>query len=97
MRLLALLLVPAPALAADVSIGAQVGVSMDLPDPTSGDATSYSPGPSLTVPVRVQLVPGAYLRAALRADMGVGSDQVSWAATNGGEPLNTTRRINIKN
>jgi len=87
MRLLALLLVPAPALATDVSVGAQAGVSIDLPDPTSSDHTAFSPGPSLTVPVRVGLAPGAYLRAALRADMGVGSDRVSWAASRGGEDV----------
>ncbi|MFK7931811.1 MAG: hypothetical protein AB8H79_26780, partial [Myxococcota bacterium] len=49
--------------------------------------TRFGPGPSLSIPLRVKLAPSAYLRTTLRADMGVGSDQVSWDARVGSEDL----------
>lgn len=78
--LLPFLLLSGVAHGADVSVGAQAGVTIDMPDRVSGGSTSFGVGPSLSIPVRVELAPAAYFRVALRADMGTGHDRVSWAA-----------------
>lgn len=85
--LLLILALPQTALAADVSVGAALGTTIDLPDATSADHTAFGPGGSLLIPVRVELVPGAFVRAALRADVATGSDRVSWAATRGADSV----------
>lgn len=85
--ILAALILPAPALAGDVALGALVGTSFDLPDASSGEHTRFGPGGSLSVPLRVELAPYAFFRATLRADAGTGRDRVSWAAVAGDQDV----------
>lgn len=81
----ALLLAPllvAPA-QAGVSVGAGVSLSADLPDsdaldPSGEGYTSFGLGPSLMIPVRLELSPAARLRLTARADYASGSDRVTW-------------------
>lgn len=79
--------VPAHAETGDISVGVGLALAMDLPDPASGAHTRFGPGPSLQIPVRIELAPHANLRVNARADMGMGSDRVSWAHTINGEPV----------
>ncbi len=80
--LLAMLL-PASALAGS-SVGVGIAVSVDLPDSASLSEdgkryTRFSPGPSLQVPVRIELAPAARLRLAARFDFSSGSDRITWS------------------
>ena len=74
-----------PASGAESSIGVGLALSSDLPDPVSGDYARFGPGPSLQIPVRVGLAPAANVRATVRADLGTGSDRVTWEQSAGGE------------
>jgi len=80
MRILALALavIPATAVAAEGSVGVQLGATLDLPDRVSGGYTRFGPGGGLAVPVRFRVGEHAYLRAALRLDAATGNDRVTW-------------------
>ncbi len=72
---------------AGVSVGAGVALSADLADsaaldPTGEGYTSFGVGPSLQIPIRLELTPMARLRLTARADYASGSDRVTW--TEGG-------------
>ena len=68
----------APAFAADLDVGVGAAISMDLPDKVSADYAKFGPGPSLQIPFRIGFTDHARLRSTLRADIGVGSDRVTW-------------------
>ncbi len=74
----AVLLVAHPALAAEVEVGVGAGLAKDLGDRVSRDYARFGLGPNLLVPVRVALSPHAAVRATARAELGVGSDRVTW-------------------
>lgn len=78
---------PGVAWAGDVALGASLGVSYDLPDRVSGGQTRFGPGPTLSIPVRYRLAEGAFLKATVRADVGSGTDRVSWAGDLAGDPV----------
>jgi hypothetical protein len=80
-------LVATPAIATDVSLGVAVGASVDLPDKAAADHTRFGPGPTLSIPLRVELAPHAFFTATLRADLGTGRDRVSWAQQAGDQPV----------
>lgn len=87
-----LLLVPAllgaaPARATELDVGVGAALSMDLPDRVSSDYARFGPGPSLQIPIRVGFSEHAYLRSTLRADLGIGSDRVTWALDVDGEQI----------
>jgi len=58
---------------------------MDMPDRVSKDYARFGPGPSLQIPIRYSLTSIARVRATVRADMGVGSDRVTWGRQVDGE------------
>lgn len=70
---------PMPALAADLDVGVGAALAIDMPDRVSAEYAKFGPGPSLQIPVRIGLSDYARLRSTLRADLGIGSDRVSWA------------------
>jgi hypothetical protein len=63
------------------SVGAIVAVSADLPDASSKDYVRFGAGPSLQVPIRLELTKVATIRATLRSDFSMGQDRLSWAET----------------
>ena len=71
--------------AADLDVGFGAAVATDLPDKISKDYARFGPGPSLQIPIRYALAPSARLRASLRADLGTGSDRVTWGESIDGE------------
>lgn len=71
----------------DVSIGFGAALAMDLPDPVSKDYARFGPGPSVQIPVRWSVAPNANIRVNARADMGTGSDRVTWARHINGEEV----------
>ena len=83
----AVLLVGSPALAADLDVGVGVALAMDLPDASSAEYANFGPGPSLQIPVRIGLSEHARIRSTLRADLGIGSDRVTWALDVDGEQI----------
>jgi hypothetical protein len=76
-----------PADAAEVTVGAGLAVAADLSDRVSAEHTDFGPGPSLQVPVRVALSEHVSFRATGRADLGFGSDRVSWGQVVNGTPV----------
>ncbi len=62
-----------------VSLGLGAGVSADLDDRASAGETRFSAGPSLVVPLRVQLVPSLRFRIDVRLESGFGVDQLTWS------------------
>lgn len=79
--------VAAPAAAAEIDLGVGAALALDLPDRASKDYASFGPGPSLLVPLRVGLTEHARLRSTLRADLGFGSDRVTWGVEVDGQQL----------
>jgi hypothetical protein len=71
--------------AVEISVGIGAALCSDLPDRVSKEHTRFGLGPSVQVPVWVGITPSASLRTTLRADVGSGSDRVSWARSVGGE------------
>ena len=65
--------------AAEVAVGPGVVVGLDMPDKASGSFTRFGPGPGLHVPVWLGLASHARLRITARAELGVGTDRVSWS------------------
>jgi len=84
---ISLLVSPQLAVAGDVDVGVGAALAMDLPDRVSSDYARFGPGPSLQIPVRIGISPIARVRATARADLGVGSDRVTWAQEVDGETL----------
>jgi hypothetical protein len=77
------LLLVASALAAEpgeVRLGFEVGVQEDQADRASGDYADFGVGPLLVVPLTIALTPGTRLRSMLRAEVGTGTDRVTWDA-----------------
>ena len=71
--------------AADIDIGVGAALAMDLPDKVSSEYARFGPGPSFQIPIRIGLAPSARLRTTVRADLGVGSDRVTWGESIDGE------------
>lgn len=76
--LLGLFAVSSSAWGADVEVGVSLESGVDLPDPSSGEHTSFGLIPSLSVPVDFVLSDGLALRAAPRFTFATGTDRVLW-------------------
>ncbi len=79
-------LLAAAALAGDTRLGVGLSGGFDLPGPAA-DAGDFGFAPGLWIPVTVPLGEWAGLRVTVRADLGTGTDRVSWQETVGGEPV----------
>ncbi len=71
----------ASALAVDVSAGVGLSLVADLPDPAPLDATRWSLGGGLVVPVWLGLTDRTSVRLGFRGDHASGVDQLTWTET----------------
>ena len=86
MLLFAAMLVPALAAEpGEVRLGVEVGVQSDLSDKTSAEYAEFGLGPVLAIPLSVAITPYARLRTQLRAELGTGTDRVTWTVPVAGE------------